>query len=108
MSLACVQVVLTTQLDKDMSRAIELWSEAADLGSASALFERFSHCHHGLLEVSQDKAKGIRCWELGAMRKETRSADTALEVWSWKNGTISDLGQDGSQKIGCMYGYAQK
>ena len=56
-------------LEKNVPRAVELLSEAADLGSAAALVELGAAYHTGS-GVAQDKAKGTRCWESGAMKGE--------------------------------------
>jgi len=59
-------------LDRDMPRGIELWSEAAELGSDNALFNLGVAYYHGLGAV-QDRAKGIRSWEKAAMKGDARS-----------------------------------
>ena len=59
--------------EKSESRAFELWSEAADLGSTRALFKMGMEYYDGERSVSQDKAKGIRCLESAAMRGHTDS-----------------------------------
>ena len=54
-------------LEKNESRAIELWSEAADLGSIEALHFMGGVYYHGK-GVKRDKSKGLRCWESAAMK----------------------------------------
>ena len=53
-------------LEKDMSRAVELWTEAAALGSVYACYElgRAYHCGDG---VEQDVARGVRYYEKAVM-----------------------------------------
>jgi len=61
-------------LDKDMSRGIELWSEAAELGSNNALFNLGDVYNHGeSAGVALDKTKGIRYWEKAAMQGHVNS-----------------------------------
>ena len=54
--------------EKNESRAFELWSEAAELGSTEALCKIGFAYYDGDKGVSQDKAKGIRCLESAAMQ----------------------------------------
>ena len=54
-------------MEKNESRAIELWSEAADLGSTEALHNMGDIYYHGK-GVKRDKSKGLRCWESAAMQ----------------------------------------
>ena len=59
-------------LAKDVPRAIELWTEAAELGSLNA------HCHLGMVYyngngVEQDKPRGIYHWQQAAMKGCTSS-----------------------------------
>ena len=60
-------------LEKSESRAIELWSDAAELGSVSALLSMGNAYYDGLGGVSQDKAKGMHCWESAAMQGDAQS-----------------------------------
>ncbi|EJK64571.1 hypothetical protein THAOC_14680 [Thalassiosira oceanica] len=53
--------------DDDVPRAIELLTEAAELGSATALYELGSMYMKGE-GVAKDEAKAVECWELAAMR----------------------------------------
>ena len=59
-------------LTKDVPRAIELWKEAAELGSLEA------HCQLGVVHyngegVEEDKPRGIRHWQLAAMKGHVTS-----------------------------------
>ena len=56
------------ELEKDESRALELWSEAAELGSTKALSLIGMAYYNGRLGINQDIARGIRYWESGAMQ----------------------------------------
>ncbi|EJK60774.1 hypothetical protein THAOC_18816 [Thalassiosira oceanica] len=55
-------------LEKNTTRALELWTEAAELGSMEALFKLGIAVHQGELGVAQDEIKGIRYWEAAAMQ----------------------------------------
>ncbi|EJK63309.1 hypothetical protein THAOC_16037 [Thalassiosira oceanica] len=57
----------THGLEKDKSRAFELWTEAAELGSTYALAKIGGAHYSGNWGASQDIAKGIHCWESAAM-----------------------------------------
>lgn len=54
-------------LQKDVSRGVELWSEAADLGSIRAL-HKMGRAHAQGVLAPQDEAKGIRCRDSAAMK----------------------------------------
>ncbi|EJK54036.1 hypothetical protein THAOC_26414 [Thalassiosira oceanica] len=54
-------------LQKDMRRALELWTEAAELGSIQALYHLGVAYYEGD-EVDQDKAKAAECWTKAAMQ----------------------------------------
>ena len=54
-------------LQKDMRRAVELWTEAAELGSIEALFHLGAAYHHGE-GVVKDMAKAINFYEKAAMQ----------------------------------------
>ena len=60
-------------LEKSESRAIELWSEAAELGSTTALFKMGMAYYDEDKGSSQDKAKGIHFFELAAMQGDADS-----------------------------------
>ena len=53
-------------LQEDMTRAVELWTEAAELGSIEALYNLGPPYYHGI-GVQEDKAKGLRFFEKAAM-----------------------------------------
>ncbi|EJK46441.1 hypothetical protein THAOC_34889 [Thalassiosira oceanica] len=59
-------------LTKDVPRAIELWTEATELGSAKA-----HHCLGNVYYtgdgVEEDKPRGIRHWQLAAMKGHVES-----------------------------------
>ena len=59
-------------VEKNESRAIELWSEAAELGSTKALF-KMGVAYYSGIGVPLDEAKGIRCLESAAMQGDTDS-----------------------------------
>ena len=69
-------------LEKNNSRAIELWTEAAELGSTKAQFKLGTAYYDGDWGVSQDKAKGVHFFELAAMEGnvESRSTLGGIEV----------------------------
>ena len=54
-------------LEKDVSRSVELWTEAAELGSANACFSLGLHHHNNGNVTAQDIAKGVRFYEKAAM-----------------------------------------
>ncbi|EJK45355.1 hypothetical protein THAOC_36033 [Thalassiosira oceanica] len=71
-------------LAKDVSRAIELWTEAAELGSVIA------HYHLGLIYylgdgVAEDKPRGIRHWQEAAIKGDAESR-AVLGVDEYQNG----------------------
>ena len=55
-------------LEKNVPRAIELWTEAADLGSIESHFNLGTQYYYGGEGVTQDKAKAVRYYELAAMQ----------------------------------------
>ena len=59
-------------LQKDVQRAIELWTEAAELGSLNAMFSLGVAYSQGV-GVGQDKAKGIHLYEKAAMQGHAES-----------------------------------
>ena len=59
-------------LRKDMRKAVELWTEAAELGSIGAL-NNLGNIYHSGNEVKQDKAKGIQFWTKAAMQGDDQS-----------------------------------
>ncbi|EJK73390.1 hypothetical protein THAOC_04988 [Thalassiosira oceanica] len=54
-------------IQKDMRRAVEMYTEAAELGSVEALFSLRNANYHGN-GVQQDKAKGIKFYKKAAMQ----------------------------------------
>ena len=71
-------------LAKDVPRGIELWTEAAELGSLGA------HCQLGLTyyygyDVEEDKARGMRHWQQAAMKGDVLSMNI-LGVVEYRNG----------------------
>ncbi|EJK63948.1 hypothetical protein THAOC_15366, partial [Thalassiosira oceanica] len=70
-------------LEKNVPRAIQLWSEAADLGSAKALFKMGMKYFNGGDGLAQDKAKAIRCWESAAMQGDVESRH-GIGVCEWE------------------------
>jgi len=59
-------------LEKDLHRAHELWSEAAELGSTTALYKVGMEYCIGSYYGSNDKAKGIHCFESAAIQGDVR------------------------------------
>ena len=73
-------------LAKDVPRAIEFWTEAAELGSLDA------HCQLGMVcytgdGVEEDKPRGIRQWQQAAMKGHVQSRDYLgiVEYDSWNH-----------------------
>ena len=60
-------------LEKNESRAFELWTEAAELGSLRALFKMGIAYYDGLRGISLDRAKGVHCLESAAMGGDASS-----------------------------------
>ena len=57
---------------KDVSRAIELWTEAAELGSVNAQFHLgYVYCQGE--GVEEDESRGIHHWQQAAMKGHTLS-----------------------------------
>jgi len=59
-------------LVKDVPRAIELWTEAAELGSLDAHF-LVGHAYYRGKVVEEDKPRGIRLWQQAAMKGHVAS-----------------------------------
>ena len=55
------------RLQKDMRKAVELWEEAAELGSVGALHNLGVAHYYGQV-FQQDKTKGIQFWTKAAMQ----------------------------------------
>ena len=60
-------------LEKNVSRAFELWSEAAELGSIKALYKLGGVYYHESLGLPEDRAKGIHYWGSAAMQGHAES-----------------------------------
>ena len=54
-------------LAKDVPRAIELWTEAAELGSLYA-HDELGHSYYNGDGVEEDKPRGVRYWQQAAMK----------------------------------------
>ena len=54
-------------LAKDLPRAIELWTEAAELGSPDAHFYLGGSYYYGS-GVEENKPRGVRHWQQAAMK----------------------------------------
>ena len=59
-------------LAKDVPRAIELWTEAAELGSLEAHF-KLGHVYYTGNDVDEDKPRGTHHWQQAAMQGHTPS-----------------------------------
>jgi len=59
-------------LTKDVPRAIELWTEAAELGSAEAHYDLGDTYYYGD-GVQEDKPRGVRHWQTAAMEGHVSS-----------------------------------
>ncbi|EJK76909.1 hypothetical protein THAOC_01300 [Thalassiosira oceanica] len=59
-------------LAKDVPRAIELWTEAADLGSIDAHY-RLGNVYYTGDGVKEDKPRGVRHWQQAAMKGHAES-----------------------------------
>ena len=69
MALAQKYYFGTLGMQKDLRKAVELWTEAAELGSVEALFYLgFLYCNGGGCGVREDKAKGIHFFVKAAMQ----------------------------------------
>ena len=60
------------ELAKDVPRAIELWTEAAELGSLDAHYN-LGHTYYEGDGVEEDKPRGIRHWQEAAMKGHVQS-----------------------------------
>ena len=72
-------------LQKDARKAVELWTEAADIGSIEALYSLGSAYYHGD-GVPEDKAKGIQLWRKAAMQGHVESRNN-LGSYEWGEGS---------------------
>ncbi|EJK57571.1 hypothetical protein THAOC_22372 [Thalassiosira oceanica] len=59
-------------LAKDVSRAIELWTEAAELGSIDAHYA-LGHAYYLGIGVEEDESRGIHHWQRAAMKGDVDS-----------------------------------
>lgn len=71
-------------LAKDVPRAINLWAEAAELGSIDAQYHLGNVYYHGF-GVDEDKARAIRHWQQAAMEGHVLSRHT-LGVVEFRGG----------------------
>ncbi|EJK45718.1 hypothetical protein THAOC_35653 [Thalassiosira oceanica] len=71
-------------LQKDMRMAVELWTEAAELGSIQALCNLGIAYHHGE-GVQQDTVKGVEFFERAAMQGHAQSRHN-LANWEVQKG----------------------
>ncbi|EJK71617.1 hypothetical protein THAOC_06920 [Thalassiosira oceanica] len=72
-------------LTKDVPRAIELWTEAAELGSVNAHYSLGQTYYYGR-GVEEDKPRGVQHWEEAAMKGHVESRH-CLGVVAFNNGT---------------------
>ncbi|EJK51618.1 hypothetical protein THAOC_29194 [Thalassiosira oceanica] len=91
----------TLELTKDLLRTIELWTEAAELGSVEA------HCNLGIRYhngdgVEEDIPRGIRHWQTAAMQGHVPSRHN-LGIAEYKQGNCELAVQHYmiSAKMGC-------
>ncbi|EJK77989.1 hypothetical protein THAOC_00137 [Thalassiosira oceanica] len=106
-------------LSKDVPRAIELWTEAAELGSINAHYQLgVIYCTGN--DVEEDKLKGIHHWQQAAMKGHVHSRH-CLGVFEFNEGNCelavqhsiisAKMGDEGSLvniKIMFMAGHATK
>ena len=59
-------------LTKDASRAIELWTEAAELGSVQAHYQ-LGFIYYAGKDTREDKPRGIQHWQQAAMKGDVES-----------------------------------
>ena len=71
-------------LVKDICRAIELWTEAAELGSLEAHYQLGAAYYYGK-DVAEDKPRGIHYWQQAAMKGQVESRFN-LGVAEYHNG----------------------
>ena len=71
-------------LMKDVPRAIQLWTEAAELGSVNAHYNLGVAYYNGN-DVEEDKPRGIRHWQVAAMKGHALSRHN-LGVFEFKKG----------------------
>ncbi|EJK77467.1 hypothetical protein THAOC_00700 [Thalassiosira oceanica] len=66
-------------LAKNVSRAIELWTEAAELGSIDAHYQLGDSYYYGD-GIEEDKPRGIHHWQQAAMEGDTESRNKLGDV----------------------------
>ncbi|EJK51898.1 hypothetical protein THAOC_28886, partial [Thalassiosira oceanica] len=71
-------------LTKDVPRSIELWTEAAELGSINAHYELGRIYYFGI-GIEEDKPRGLQYWQQAAMKGEVDSRNN-LGYGEYKNG----------------------
>ncbi|EJK72364.1 hypothetical protein THAOC_06112 [Thalassiosira oceanica] len=88
-------------LTKDVPRAIELWTEAAELGSLEAHYNLGIAYYYGG-DVEEDKPRGIRHWQDAALKGHVRSKHN-LGFAEYNNGNYMLAVQHWmiSAKMGC-------
>ena len=59
-------------LAKDVPRAVELWTEAAELGSVDAQYD-LGRAYYTGEDVEEDKPRGIQYWQQAAMEGQVDS-----------------------------------
>ncbi|EJK74250.1 hypothetical protein THAOC_04084 [Thalassiosira oceanica] len=67
------------EVAKDVPRAVELWTEAAELGSLDAHYE-LGHRYYDGDGVEEDKPRGIRHWQQAAMNGHVLSRNNLGEA----------------------------
>ncbi|EJK74487.1 hypothetical protein THAOC_03831 [Thalassiosira oceanica] len=72
-------------LQKDSRRAVELWTEAAELGSIDALFGSLGLAHRRGEGVQKDMSKAVEFYEKAAMQGHVASRHNLGEI-EWKKG----------------------
>ncbi|EJK59420.1 hypothetical protein THAOC_20362, partial [Thalassiosira oceanica] len=76
----------TIGLQKDMQRAVELWTEAAELGSSEALYNLgVAHDYGDGEGAQQDKVKSYECFKKAAMQGHAESRHN-LGCCEWEKG----------------------
>ena len=71
-------------LAKNVPRAIELWTDAAELGSIDAHYQQGAAYYHGE-GIEEDKSRGIHHFQQAAMKGNVR-ARHSLGAVEYKNG----------------------
>ncbi|EJK45207.1 hypothetical protein THAOC_36187, partial [Thalassiosira oceanica] len=93
-------------LQKDMQKAVKLWTEAAVLGSDGAHFNLGNAYYHGKDGVEQDMAKAIQFWGKAAMRGHVEGRHNLGiiegEKGNWDRAArhLLDLSESGVQGFG--------